>query len=87
VCCRAHRDAAARLGVRKRIVEQIRDQLAQQERFTQSPCILELEAEIDVFPEGTLHQSRRSRLMISCKLTGWPLAASPVPRAPKSTAG
>ncbi len=52
---RAHRDAAARLGIRKRIVEQIRDQLAQQQRLTQNPCILELEAEIDVFPDGTLH--------------------------------
>src|SRR5213594_2963078 len=52
---RAHRDAAARLGVRKRIVEQIRDQFAQQERFTQSPCIIELEAEIDAFPDGALY--------------------------------
>jgi len=52
---RAHRDAAARLGVRKRIVEQIRDQFAQQERITQSPCIIELEAEIDAFPDGALY--------------------------------
>src|SRR5256885_4620131 len=52
---RAHRDAAARLGVGKRVVEQVRRQFAQEQRFTEDPCIVELEAEIDVLPDGALH--------------------------------